>query len=204
MEPSGHASERSREVARASGILEDVLVHGAIPKELLSQRSAGGSLPAGDLLIGKGWLVGVPTPEGVAYVLSPRAKQWLGVHSTWVTRPDLAARQLLLRKIDAVLTQSGWLRAQGALPYPRYRDRAGRLIYVTASRNGLRSGTVRRMLDRHRAHLVREGAVLLVLTAHWRSLQDVAARSNGLLAAGPLSLTDENLQRLAMASISVK
>ncbi len=143
----------------------------------------------GDWLVANGWMVRVPTPEGLAYVLGSRAKRRFGVRSTWITRPELAARQLLIRKVDIVLAQYGWQRTSGGLlPYPRYRRPDGRPAYLVAGRTGLCVRTVSRMLERCRAQLLREGAVLLVISSRWTRLRPLVTRSNGLLTVAKLPL----------------
>ncbi len=171
---------------RECSLLEDVFARGAIPEEMLDDALRR-SPPVRARLVQGGWLVAVPTPVGVAYVLGARAKALFGIRSTWVTRPELAARQLLLRRVDAVLRSWQWRRLEpGALNYPRYHRPDGCPAYLLADPRGLRSRTIRRILDRHRTELLREGAVLLVISATWKRLRRLAARSNGLLIVAPL------------------
>jgi hypothetical protein len=157
--------------ALVHGLLKDVLVHGAVPSNVLERTIEDGSC-LGDWLVAHGWMVRVPTPEGMAYVLGPKAKRRFGVRSTWITRPELAARQLLTRKIDIVLAQCGWQRTSGGLlPYPRYRRPDGRPVYLVAGRTGLSARTVSRILERWRPQLLREGAGLLIISSRWTRLQ---------------------------------
>lgn len=184
---SSPASTTLQSMSAMHLLLEDALRRGAIGGESLERTLQDGS-SLRHWLEAKGWMVRVPTPEGVAYVLSPQAKRWLGVRSSWITRPELAARQVLHRRIVGVLEQWGWYQVRGGvLPYLCYRRPDGRPTYVVASRRGLSARTVRRMLDRCRAPLLREGAVLLVISPDCRWLKSLAMRSNGLLTLAPLA-----------------
>ncbi len=131
----------------------------------------------------------VPTQVGQAYVLSARAKRALKIHSTWITRPEIAARQVLQRRLGAVLRRCHWqLQACGALPYPRYARPDGRIAYVVVRVRGPRSRGVRRILEKYRTRLLREGAVLMVFSRQWKRLRRLAEHSHGLLEVAPLDL----------------
>lgn len=171
---------------RGWGILADLVVHGAMRGDMVVRELTTGAMPAWDLFRRRGLVVAVPTSVGTAYVPSPRAKRLLGICSNWTTRPELAARQLMQRDLDAKLQGRRWQRlARGPLPYPRYQRPDGRTTYVVTGVRGPRSGTVRRILERYRIQLLREGAVLLVVTRQWSWLRRLAGRSNGLLVVAP-------------------
>ncbi len=168
-------------------ILQDLLAQGAAPREVLVRLIPDGSATTLELLIQEGLLVSVPTRLGTVYVLSAKAKRVLNVRSSWITRPEMATRQVLHRRLGEVLRRQGWHpEAPGALPYPRYRRPDGRAAYVLVSLHGPRSRAVRRVLEAHRASLLREGAVLTVYGRQWRRLRHLAQGSNGLLEVAPL------------------
>ncbi len=170
-------------------LLQDLSIHGAISGGVPETRLTRPAVLALAKLIREGLVVSVPTCFGPAYVLSAHAKRLLNVHSTWVTRPEMAAQQLLLRQTGQVLHRHGWQRQlPGRLPYPKYQRMDGRIAYVLVNLHSSTSRRVRRILTKYRAQLLREGAVLLVFSRHWKRLRHLVDWGNGLLEVAPLNL----------------
>lgn len=145
-------------------------------------------------LLAMGMIAEVSTKLGMVYILGPRGKKHLGIHSSWITRPDAALDQVLSRRVREKLEASGWrLDNPGSLPYPRYLRPDGRPAYVLVSSTGPRARSLRRLLEQYRTCLLREGAVLVVCTVRWKSLCRVADGSNGLVEVRPLELSTMGL-----------
>lgn len=117
------------------------------------------------------------------YALGPKGKQYLGIRSNWRTRPQEALRQVMWRRCHAQLVAEGYQRTgpwHGGLVL--YRQDYDRALAVQVFVRGPSARHLRALLKRHRAALMRDGAVLCAFASKaWLLRTATMSDMNGVL-----------------------
>lgn len=160
-------------------LLKDLLRHGAESCGRLQQI-----LPRDQLeeLLEEKTLRRHATPAGEGIVLGPQGRRALGLSPHYLSPPDVAATQILRRRLREKLEADGYryLGTQGRTLLV-FRSSRGRRAYLMAQWHPYRARSVSRTLARIRVQLLCEGAVLLVATKQPYYLRHLQEASGGLV-----------------------
>lgn len=143
-------------------LLNDLHQHGAESRGRLLQ-----ALPQDQLeeLLEEKLLRRHETPAGEGIVLGPQGRRALGLSPHYLSPPDVAATQILRRRVREKLEADGYryLGTQGRTLLI-FRSPRGRRVYLMAQWHPYRARSVGRVLERVHVQLLREGAILLIAT----------------------------------------
>jgi hypothetical protein len=167
------------EAPPALQLLQDLREHGAEEEARVVSRWGGAHVP---LLLEQGALQQQDTPAGPALLLGPRGRHTLGLAPHYTSPPDVAANQMMRRRLREYLEAQGY-RSLGKhgrnLLILRAPDQ--QIVYLLGQWHPPKARSVRRVLMRLRTHLLQERATLLVATPKPHTLRRLEARSGGLL-----------------------
>ncbi len=152
-----------------SELLADLHRNGAMFRRRAENAAASVGADLEELVVG-GLVRKVMSEFGELYVLGSLGKRLVGVSGRKPVSVSRALDQAVLREVVRGLEAEGWIR-YGDLPGlgPLYRTPDGKAVCVAVRCRRPSARALRRVIRRHRAALIREGAELVLWTAEpWR------------------------------------